>query len=95
MSELLETPAVVESPDQDAACANHAPVLITEQQVAFGTAAALPLPRLKPTHRGATILRAMLMRSSAEAGPVTPRHYPPRRSAFMEDAAMVREMRRL
>jgi len=72
-------------------------VVITEQQVAFSTAAAVSLPITKPKHGLFTAVRAMFAHPSAEpiADHVPPRHYPPRREEFLEDAAMAREMRRL
>ena len=69
-------------------------LLITEQEVAFGTAAAVPLPRAKPTRGVMAALRAK-SRSSSEDALLAPRHYPPRREEFLEDAAMEREMHRL
>jgi hypothetical protein len=72
----------------------HPPVLITEQEVAFSTAAAVALPRTKRTYEVIAAVRAMFRSSAVEERPV-PRHYPPRRSAFLEEAAMAREMRRL
>lgn len=88
-----ETKPVVEAPTQPQ-------VVITEQQVAFSTAAAVrPLPIAKPKHGLIAAVRAMFVRSSEETQPtsdqVAPRHYPPRREEFLEDAAMAREMRRL
>jgi hypothetical protein len=70
------------------------PVVITEQAVVFSTAAAVPLPRTKPTHKLIAALRAMFLSSSEDAPPAQ-RHYLPRREAFLEEAAMAREMHRL
>jgi hypothetical protein len=99
VSELIGTPAdpqvVVEDPEHVIEAVSQPPVVITEQEVAFSTAAAVPLPRTKPAARGViAALRAMFLSSSEDARPA-PRHYPPRRDAFLEQAAMVREMRRL
>ena len=98
MSELFTAPAdpqdVVEEPEHVIEAVSHPPVVITEQQIAFSTAAAVALPRTKPARRVTAILRAMFLSSSEDARP-TPRHYPPRRDAFLEEAAMIREMRRL
>jgi len=89
-----ETPDVVEDPEHVIEVATQPLVVISEQQVAFSTAAAVPLPRTKP-HRGVfAALRAMFLSSTKEARP-EPRHYPPRRDEFLEEAAMAREMRRL
>ena len=98
MSELFVKPAnqqdavddaehVVESVSQPA-------VIITEQEVAFSTAAALGLPRDKPSRSRIGALWGRVRHSSEDAPP-TPRHYPPRRAEFLEGAAMAREMHRL
>jgi hypothetical protein len=99
MSELSLTPAdrqdVVEEPEHvTETISQQQPVVITEQQVAFSTAAAVSLPRTKPTHGVIAAVRAKFRHSSVE-GPPIPRHYPPRREEFIEDAAMAREMFRL
>jgi hypothetical protein len=98
MSELKTAPAetqnVVEEPEQVIEAVSHPPVLITEQAVAFSTAAAMPLPRTKPTRGVIAALRARFRSPSEDEGDV-PRHYPPRREEFLEDAAMEREMHRL
>lgn len=74
-------------------------VVITEQQVTFSTAAAVALPIAKPRRTLTAAVRAMFTRSSDDAQSIAdhiaPRHYPPRREEFLEDAAMGREMRRL
>ena len=76
-----------------------APVLISEQEVALGTAVAL---RARPTTRrrwfeAINVLRAAMQRSLApstqEARPVR-RDYP-KRYTFLENACMAREMDRL
>jgi hypothetical protein len=72
----------------------QAPVVITEQSLAFSTAAAVPLPRPKTIHRVTAVLRAMFL-SRSEHAPSVPHHYPPRRDEFLERAAMAREMYRL
>jgi hypothetical protein len=98
VSELSMAPAdtqnVVENPEHVVEAVSQPLVVITEQEVAFSTAAALPLPRTKPTHKVIAALRAMFLSSSEDARPV-PRHYPPLRDEFLEEAAMRREMRRL
>jgi hypothetical protein len=98
MSKLVAAPAepqdVVEDPGHVIEAVSLPPVVISEQAVAFSTAAAAALPRTKPTHSVIAALRAMFQKSSEDA-PMAPRHYPPRREAFLEDAAMQREMRRL
>jgi hypothetical protein len=98
VSELFAAPAdpqdVVDEPKHVIEAVTQPLVIITEQQVAFSTAAAVPLPRTKPTRRVIAALRAMFLSSPGDARPA-PRHYPPRRDAFLEQAAMAREMRRL
>ena len=108
MSELLApfdvTPDVVEQDvveqraDDDAS--PRTPVLITEKQVLFGTAAALPLQPAKNGRRWAGLLRAIgasvraaFVTSSDEARP-TRRQYPPCND-FLADSRMAREMLRL
>ena len=103
MSELFTAPAdpqvVVEDPEHVIEGVSQPPVLITEQAVVFSTAAAVSLPRTKPTHSVIAALRSMFVSSSADAQPAPdycpPRHYPPRRDAFLDQASMAREMRRL
>lgn len=46
-------------------------------------------------HQLSLTLHAAFTRSVDDDAPRVPRHYPQRRSAFMEDAAMHREMLRL
>lgn len=98
MSELITEPAdpqvAVENREHVVGSVSQPLVVITEQQVAFSTAAAVSLPRTKPNHRVLAGLRGMFLRPSADAVPA-PRHYPPRRHAFLEQAAMAREARRL
>ena len=97
MSELFTEPAepldVIGDPEHviDAA---GAPILITEQQVALSTAAAIALPRTKPIRAVIAAVHAMFSSSRADARPAR-HHYPPRRESFLEQAAIAREMRRL
>ena len=97
MSELISAPedpqGLVEASEHVIECVRQ-PVVITEQEVVFGTAAAVALPRTKPSHKLIAALRAMFLSSSEDAPPAR-RHYPPRRDAFLEEAAMKREMHRL
>jgi hypothetical protein len=70
------------------------PVLITEQEVVFSTAAAA---RIRPakTRRGLfAVLRGIYVDSMANAEEPR-RHYPPRRDSVLEHAAMARDMHRL
>jgi hypothetical protein len=98
VSELIAAPAdpqdVIEDPEHVIEAVSQPPVVITEQAVAFSTAAAVALPRTKPTRRVIAALRAMFLSSSEDARPAR-HHYPPRRDAFLEEAAMEREMHRL
>jgi hypothetical protein len=71
--------------------------LITEQQVLFATAAAMPLQPAKPARRGAVAarafgasMRATFATSSNEAQPKR-RHYPSR-GGFLEDSRIARQM---
>lgn len=98
MSEFIAAPAdpqdVVEDPKHVIEAVSR-PVVISEQQVVFSTAAAVPMPCAKPARRQViAALRAIFLSSSKDARPA-PRHYPPRRDAFLEESAMLREMRRL
>jgi hypothetical protein len=74
-----------------------APTLITEQKVAFATAAAVPLPSTRWWTRATRVLavtaRRMFVTTAADSRPKR-RHYPPRYD-FLEDARMAREMHRL
>jgi hypothetical protein len=104
MSELLTpfvvAPEVVEQPADTAEASPRAPVLITEQQVLFATAAALPLQPAKTSRSWIEVMRtvgssvrAAFGTSSDESRP-TRRHYPARHE-FLEDSRMAREMMRL
>ncbi len=63
-----------------------APVLITQHEVVFGTAAAVPLYP--------TTTRWWVTATRAIAAALRPGHYPPRRR-YLDDAVMAREMHRL
>jgi hypothetical protein len=104
MSELLApfdiAPDVVEQPADVADASPRTPVLITEQQVQFATAAALPLQPAKSSRRWTEALRAIgasvraaFVTSSDEARPK--RHQYPPRNDYLEDSRMAREMLRL
>lgn len=98
MSELIAAAAEPKKSSTHTEQATAAPsrpaVVITEQEVLFSTAAAASLPRAKATRGLIPAIRAMFR--SAPADEVRePRHYPPRRTEFLEQAAMAREMRRL
>lgn len=102
MSELLApfgTPPEVEPADVVEA-PPRTPVLITEQQVLFATAAASPSQPVRTRRRGLDAMRALaasvtaLFATSASGTHPKPRHYPPRHD-FLEDSRMAREMLRL
>jgi hypothetical protein len=92
-----ETQEVIANREQVVGEVTQPLVVITEQQVLLSTAAAVPLPSTKPRRGVIAALHAMFVRTSEEpvSDHITPRYYPPRRDAFVEDAAMAREMRRL
>jgi hypothetical protein len=98
VSELIDSPAdpqdLVEEPEHVLEEVAQPPVVITEQELAFSTAAAVGLPRTKPTRRVIAALRAKF-RSLSDGPPPAQRHCPPRFYGFFEDAAMEREMHRL
>src|SRR3954471_24509772 len=103
MAELLAplgAPSEVEPAADVVEVTPHAPVFITEQQVLFATAAAVPLHPVKTSRTWTeslrvivASLRAALMTSSHDARP-KPRHYPVRND-YLEDSRMAREMFRL
>lgn len=101
MSDLDTTPAdtqgVVEKREQVVGEATQPLVVITEQQVALSTAAALSVPAIKRRRGLIAAVQAMFVRTSAdpEQQLCPPPFYPPRRDEFVEDAAMRREMFRL
>jgi len=68
-----------------------APVLITEQEVVFGTAAALSS---RPASRSRRLSAAMRAAGSALRLP-PPKQHIPQRSRYLEHARMAREMDRL
>ena len=97
MSELIAAAPdprdLAEEPEHVLDEVGRPPIVITEQAVAFSTAAAVGAPRTKPTRRVIAALRAMFLTS--EGPPPAQRHCLPRREAFLEDPAMEREMHRL
>lgn len=105
MSELITNPAtapdldedpeqLLEAPERIVEAASRPLTLITEREVKFSTAVAGTLRPGKPTRWVRAAQHVILRRASSDARPV-PRHYPPRREAFVENAAMAREMYRL
>jgi hypothetical protein len=74
---------------------------ITEKEVVFSTAAALPSRRTKGnswltgrTRRIIAALRGMFLTSIAGARPAR-RHHPPRTNGYLEHSRMLRELDRL
>ena len=68
-------------------------ILITEQEVLFATAAALPARRQHISRRFGAVMRGMFAVSAHASGP--PRRHVPKRYEFLERAVMGREMDRL
>jgi hypothetical protein len=88
--DAVKPPAAVEAPPRT-------PVLITEQEVLFATAAAAPLQPAR-TGRGWLValrafLTAVLEKSDSDSRPKR-RHYPSR-DDYLENSRMAREMLRL
>jgi hypothetical protein len=98
VSELFTAPPdpqdLVEEPEHVLEEVSQPPIVITEEAVIFSTAAAVRLPRTKPTRRVIAAFRAMFL-SSSDGPPPAQRHYLPRREAYIEEPAMDREMYRL
>jgi hypothetical protein len=107
MSELLAplsaSPEILEEPEVTAASVvapapvgpNDETVLITEQEVLFATAAAVPLQPVTTRSWASRFFGAVV--ASVTAGNderPKPRHYPSRND-FLEDSRMAREMHRL
>ena len=90
---------VAPNTEASTAVAASEPVLITVQEVAFSTAAAMPvLPTTRRRWTGAasvvlTSMRKMFLTSKPDAR--APRGDYPRRYGFLEQASMSREMDRL
>ena len=71
----------------------HAPVLITENQVAFSTAAATPVASIRRRWLGTTLLGGLGRILTALTQPRPP--YPHRELAYLEAGRMSRAMDRL
>ena len=84
-----------ESGRPTAACTlrKHAPVLITENQVAFSTAAAAPVASIRRRWLGTTLLGGLgrILTALTHPRPL----YPHRELAYLEAARMSRAMDRL
>jgi hypothetical protein len=71
----------------------RAPVLVTESQVAFSTAAAAPVPTTRRRWLDTTLMGGLGRILTALTQPRS--HYPPRAPAYFEAARMSRAMERL
>ena len=93
------TPDVRSDPELTTETASRTPILITEQEVALATAAALSVPSTTTRRWTEAIrialaaIRGMFATSTAHSRPAR-RHYPPR-TDFLEHSRMAREMHRL
>jgi len=88
-------PSDTESGPSTAACTlrKHAPVLITENQVAFSTAAAAPVPSTRRRWLDTTLTAGLgrILAALTQPRPL----YPHRAPAYFEAARMSRAMDRL
>jgi hypothetical protein len=86
-------------PELTTETASRTPILITEREVAFATAAAVPVPSTTTRRWTEAIrivfaaIRGMFATPTADSRPAR-RHYPPRNN-FLEHSCMAREMHRL
>lgn len=93
------TPDAPRDPEFTTETASRTAILITEQEVALATAAAMPLPSTTTRRRTEAIgidlaaIRGMFAASTAHFRPAR-RHFPPR-TDFLEHSRMTREMHRL
>jgi hypothetical protein len=100
MSELLAPFGAPPDVDEQSAAETRTPVLITEKQVLFATAAAVPLQPAKTGRRWTEAVRAVgvslkaAFATSSNGDRPKRRHYPARND-FLEDSRMAREMLRL
>ena len=88
-------PQTAPSPTANRAITAPEPTLITEQQVLFGTAAAVTRPPAR-TRGWTTLFASFATAVRRAAGPPEPaRHHHSERYAYLETALMAREMDRL
>jgi hypothetical protein len=73
--------------------ASQAPILITEQEVAFGTAAAIPVSPERTIRRWVMAVRELFVSAGDPYRRGRPIH--PRRYGYLEAGCMAREMDRL
>jgi hypothetical protein len=100
MSEVVLTPKAApgEVVGAGARIEGDAPVLITTQEVMFATAAAVPGRTRSHTGWWTAIVRYLTTAADASAPDDerrVPKHYPPRKYAYLVAAAMRRPMERL
>jgi hypothetical protein len=97
MTELLAPFGAPPNTVTPAAAPPRTPVVITEQQVLFATAAAVPLQPARTSQRWIEAVRAFLtpalVKTDNESRPKRRRY--PSRCDFLEDSCMAREMTRL
>jgi hypothetical protein len=89
-----DSAAVAPEPVIEQGTEDEQPVLITEQEVLFGTAATVHRAKTRRGWLARVFLRGASVTSSEEGQPKK-RHYPPRNDFFLEDSRMAREMLRL
>ena len=88
-SDAVKPPAAADAP-------SRTPVLITEQQVLFATAAAVPLrPARSRRWVDAVVAFVTMTRATAQKESRPKRRHYPSRHDFLEDSRMAREMLRL
>src|SRR5262245_31408612 len=90
-----DTAAVAPEPVIEQGTEGEQPVLITEQEVLFGTAATVHRAKTGRGWLARVFLRGASVTSSEEGQLKARRHYPPRNDFFLEDSRMAREMLRL
>jgi hypothetical protein len=94
-TESAEEPDTEDSEIAGPVAKSNTPVLITEQEVVFGTAAATALPRTNTGRQWAAVLRRVFTVSATGDRPAKPVHHPRQHDSFLEQAALAREMFRL
>jgi hypothetical protein len=95
----ISAPQLELAPEPAPAAVSPVPVLITEKQVLFSTAAAVPV-RSTAFHwwsevTGVALAAIHRMQLTSRADARQPRQYCPKRYAFLEESCMAREMGRL
>ena len=96
--EVVGTGSRIEGAAPAPATEKSAPVLITTQEVMFATGAVVPKRTTSRTAWWTAIVRYLTTAADTSAPDDerrTPRHYPPRKYAYLEGAAMRRALERL